>query len=48
MLQKTTAFDVVDSGLHTAARESIAVIGAILLGVWAGAIGYKLNKAPNS
>jgi hypothetical protein len=48
MLQKTTAFDAVDADLRTAPRETIAVLAAIVLGLWAGAIGYKLNKAANT
>jgi hypothetical protein len=48
MLQKTTAFDAVDSGMSTAARESIAVLGAIVLGIGATVLGYKLDRADNA
>jgi uncharacterized membrane protein len=45
MLQKTSAFDALDPGLATGARDTIAVISAVVLGVVAAALGYKLDKA---
>jgi hypothetical protein len=45
MLQKTSAFTAVDPGLATGARETIAVISAVVLGVLAAALGYKLEKS---
>lgn len=44
MLQPVSAFDVVDSGLTIGARQTIAVIGAVFLGIGAAALGYKLNS----
>jgi hypothetical protein len=45
MLLKVSAFDAVDSGLATGARDTIAVIAAVVLGVIAAQLGYKLNQA---
>ncbi len=48
MLLKVSAFDAVASGLATGARDTIAVVAAVVLGVIAGLLGYKLNQAsPN-
>jgi hypothetical protein len=44
MLQPVSAFNVIDSGLSIAARETIAIIGSAFLGIGATALGYKLNK----
>jgi hypothetical protein len=46
MLLPASAFDTVDSGLAVGARDTIAVIAAVVLGVVAVRLGYKLNKAP--
>jgi hypothetical protein len=45
MLLKTSAFDAIAPHLATGARETIAVIGAVVLGTLAAALGYKLNEA---
>jgi hypothetical protein len=48
MLLKVSAFDAVASGLAVGARDTIAVIAAVVLGVIAALLGYKLDKAaPN-
>lgn len=48
MLGQTTAFDAVAPGLITAARDTIAVFAAVLLGVLASHLGYKLNQEPST
>jgi hypothetical protein len=45
MLQKTTAFDAIDSALAGSARDTIAVIAAVVLGLLASLLGYKLGNA---
>lgn len=44
MLQPVSAFDVIDSGLKVEARQVIAIIGGVFLGILAAALGYKLDK----
>jgi hypothetical protein len=43
MLLRPSAFDAVDSGLATGARDTIAVIAAVVLGVVAAQLGYRLD-----
>lgn len=46
MIQKTTAFDVVLPSLDAGVRGVVAVLAAIALGLVAGWLGYKADKAP--
>lgn len=46
MLQRSTAFDAVGSGMADAPRTAIAVIGAILLGILATALSKKADEQP--
>jgi len=46
MLQRSTAFDAVGSGLADAPRTAIAVIGAILLGTLATTLSRKADEQP--
>jgi hypothetical protein len=46
MLQRSTAFDAVGSGLTDAPRTAIAVIGAILLGTLATTLSRKADEQP--
>jgi len=44
MLQKATAFDAFAPGLGQASRDAIAVIGAIVLGVFAALLAYQADQ----
>lgn len=44
MLQKTTAFDAVQSGLAEAPRTVIALFAAVVLGVFAGSLAMKAER----
>jgi hypothetical protein len=46
MLQRSTAFDAIGSGLADAPRTAISVIGAILLGTLATALSRKADEQP--
>lgn len=44
MLQKATAFDAFAPGLGQASRDAIAVIGAVVLGVFAALLAYQADQ----
>jgi hypothetical protein len=46
MLQRATAFDAAFPGIGSAARNSIAIIGAIVLGLLASLLAYKADQTP--
>ena len=44
MLQPVSAFDVIESDLEIAARQTLAVIGGVALGITAAPLGYKVDS----